>query len=320
MEKQNWNRANLGKNIAIVLISLIAVAAFITAYMQYDKTKVFMAKTENDKVAQQKLVMESYDRIESNLARITEHEAMIQQDMAGAESTSNLAPEERIEHEIAMIEQLINENNNIIAGLNEQISEKDSRLAGYEKSTRDLKAKVTEYHAMVDQLVADKEALQKNLDETVAARDNLQTEVSSLNNEVTVKSGTIADQNQQLLDKERDLHTAFYTVGTTKSLREDNIIDKEGGFLGMNSVKTLGNNLDPDKFKEIDWREVKEIPVDSKKCDIITDQDPTSYTLVYTDDVVTSIKITDPDKFWGKSKYLVVVVRESDYAEVAESR
>jgi hypothetical protein len=320
MEKQNWNRANLGKNIAIALISLIAVAAFITAYMQYDKTKVFMAKSENDKVAQQKLVMESYDRIESNLARITEHEAMIQQDMAGAESASNLAPEERIEHEIAMIEQLINENNNIIAGLNEQISEKDSRLAGYEKSTRDLKAKVTEYHAMVDQLVADKEALQKNLDETVAARDNLQTEVSSLNNEVTVKSGTIADQNQQLLDKERDLHTAFYTVGTTKSLREDNIIDKEGGFLGMNSVKTLGNNLDPDKFKEIDWREVKEIPVDSKKCDIITDQDPTSYTLVYTDDVVTSIKITDPDKFWGKSKYLVVVVRESDYAEVAESR
>jgi len=288
--------------------------------MQYDQKNTFIEQAQVEKTTHEKLVQDSYDRIEANLAKITEHEAMIKQDMSGDENTSNLAPEERIQYEIRMIEQLINENNNIIANLNQQISEKDSRLAGYEKTVRDLKSKVTEYHAMVDQLVADKEALQRNLDETAQARDNLQAEVVNLNDQVVQKSTVINDQNQLLLEKERNLHTAYYTVGSYKTLRDRNIVDKEGGFLGINTVKTLGNNLDPSKFKEIDWREVSEIPVDAKRCEVITDQDPSSYTMVYENDKVSSIKITDPDKFWGKSKYLVVVVRENDYDEVAASR
>jgi len=288
--------------------------------MQYDQKNTFIEQAQVEKTTHEKLVQDSYDRIEANLAKITEHEAMIKQDMSGDENTSNLAPEERIQYEIRMIEQLINENNNIITNLNQQISEKDSRLAGYEKTVRDLKSKVTEYHAMVDQLVADKEALQRNLDETAQARDNLQAEVVNLNDQVVQKSTVINDQNQLLLEKERNLHTAYYTVGSYKTLRDRNIVDKEGGFLGINTVKTLGNNLDPSKFKEIDWREVSEIPVDAKRCEVITDQDPSSYTMVYENDKVSSIKITDPDKFWGKSKYLVVVVRENDYDEVAASR
>ena len=320
MEKQNWNRTNLGRNIALGIVSVIAVVGIILAYMQYDQKNTFIEQAQVEKTTHEKLVQDSYDRIEANLAKITEHEAMIKQDMSGEENTSNLAPEERIQYEIRMIEQLINENNNIIANLNQQISEKDSRLAGYEKTVRDLKSKVTEYHAMVDQLVADKEALQRNLDETAQARDNLQAEVVNLNDQVVQKSTVINDQNQLLLEKERNLHTAYYTVGSYKTLRDRNIVDKEGGFLGINTVKTLGNNLDPSKFKEIDWREVSEIPVDAKRCEVITDQDPSSYTMVYENDKVSSIKITDPDKFWGKSKYLVVVVRENDYDEVAASR
>jgi len=320
MEKQNWNRTNLGRNIALGIVSVIAVVGIILAYMQYDQKNTFIEQAQVEKTTHEKLVQDSYDRIEANLAKITEHEAMIKQDMSGDENTSNLAPEERIQYEIRMIEQLINENNNIIANLNQQISEKDSRLAGYEKTVRDLKSKVTEYHAMVDQLVADKEALQRNLDETAQARDNLQAEVVNLNDQVVQKSTVINDQNQLLLEKERNLHTAYYTVGSYKTLRDRNIVDKEGGFLGINTVKTLGNNLDPSKFKEIDWREVSEIPVDAKRCEVITDQDPSSYTMVYENDKVSSIKITDPDKFWGKSKYLVVVVRENDYDEVAASR
>jgi len=35
---------------------------------------------------------------------------------------------------------------------------------------------------------------------------------------------------------------------------------------------------------------------------------------------VSSLKITDPVKFWGKSKYLVVVVRDNTPDEMALSR
>ena len=59
---------------------------------------------------------------------------MIKGNMTDAESNSSLSPEERIQNEISMIEQLVNENNNLIASLNGQIAEKDSRLANYSKT------------------------------------------------------------------------------------------------------------------------------------------------------------------------------------------
>jgi flagellar biosynthesis chaperone FliJ len=316
--KSNSKRMVLG--ISLFVVSLIAVAGFLVAYVQYDQKKEFVASAAQEQQNREKVVMDSYARIESNLARIGQYENMISQNMTDAENNSALAPEERIENEINMIEQLINENNNLIASLNKQIDEKDSRLAGYQKSVKDLQARVGEYKDMVNALVADKEVLQKNLDETTYAKNNLQVKVTSLDSEITAKASLIDQQNQQLLDKEKKLNTAYYKVGTYKALHEQNVVDKEGGFLGMNREKTLASGADREKFSEIDIREVTEIPVDAKRCEIITGQDPSSYSLVYDNDKVSSIKISDPVKFWGKSKYLVVVVRESNPDEMTAYR
>jgi len=320
MENQRINRTKLTWSIAMIMVSLIAVAGIVVAYQQYDQKQTFMAKAAEDKQAMELSVMESYDRIESNLARIAQYENMIQQDMVSAESTSDLMPEERIQHKIMMIEQLIKENNELIASLNKQIDEKDSRLASYSKTIKDLNARVTEYKEVVDVLFAEKQALQQSLEVTTQARNNLEVEVSNLDQEVAQKTTVIENQNQILLEKERNLHTAYYTIGTYKELRDQNIVEKEGGFLGINQEKSLANGLDNKKFLEIDTREVTDIPVQAKRFEIITDQDPSSYTLVNENDIVSSIKITNPEKFWGKSKYLVVVVRENNFDETADSR
>ncbi|MCK9400108.1 MAG: hypothetical protein M0Q51_08975 [Bacteroidales bacterium] len=306
--------------ISLIVVTLIAISGIVIAWQQYDQKQTYMAQTTEEKIAREKAVMYSYDRIESNLVKIGQYENMIKGNMTDAESNSSLGPEERIQHEISMIEQLINENNLLIANLNNQIDEKDSRLANYAKSVKDLNARVAEYKEVVDVLVAEKVALQRNLDETNIAKSNLEVKVNNLDNEITQKSTVIEDQNQLLLEKERNLHTAYFTVGTYKSLRDRNIVEKDGGFLGINREKNLSNGLDREKFQEIDTREVTEIPVDAKRCEIITDQDPSSYSLVYENDKVSKIKITDAAKFWGKSKYLVVVVRESNFDETADSR
>jgi flagellar biosynthesis chaperone FliJ len=320
MEEHKIERQRAVWSIVLVFVSLIAIAAFIVAYVQYDQKKDYMAQATEALNAQQKSVMDSYDRIESNLKKIGQYENMIKGNMTDAESNSSLGPEERIQNEISMIEQLVNENNNLIASLNGQIADKDSRLANYSKEVKSLQVRIGEYKTNVETLIAEKEALQKNLDETTLAKNNLQGEVSSLDTEVAQKSNVIEEQNARLLDKERQLHTAYYTVGTYKFLRDKNIVEKEGGFLGLNREKTLANGLDNGKFQEIDTRNVNEIPVDAKRCEIITGQDPATYSMVYDNDKVSKIKITDPDKFWGKSKYLVVVVRESNYDETASSR
>jgi hypothetical protein len=313
------------KNLAIwitafTVVSLIAVAAIIVAYVQYDQKKTYMAQVIDDQSNREKLVMESYDRIESNLARISQYENMITGNTTDAESNSSLSPEDKIMNEINMIEQLINENNQIIASLHSQIGEKDTRLAGYEKTVKDLKGRIVEYKEQVDVLVAEKQALQQSLEVTTTARNQLEVAVSGLNTEVARKSDIIDEKNAELVEKERNLHTAYFTVGTYKTLHEQDIVVKEGGFLGINREKNLSNGLDNKKFHEIDTRLVTVIPVDAKRCEIITNQDPSSYTLVYENDKVGSIKINDPAKFWGKTNYLVVVVRENDFDETADSR
>jgi flagellar biosynthesis chaperone FliJ len=317
-QRKEENRAIWG--IGIVILSIVAVAGYIVAWLQYDQKQDYMSQATEALNSQEKRVMESYDRIESNLAKITQYEEMIKGNMTDAESNSSLGPEERIQNEISMIEQLINENDMIIANLNSQIAEKDTRLANYAKSVKDLQARVMEYKANVEVLVAEKEALQKNLDETTLAKNNLEGEVVTLGTEVAQKSNVIEEQSAQLIEKERNLHTAYYTVGTYKSLHDQNIVEKEGGFLGINREKNLANGLDNEKFQEIDTRKITEIPVDARRCEIITNQDPSAYSLVYENDKVSKIKISDPDKFWGKSKYLVVVVRESNFDETADSR
>jgi hypothetical protein len=319
MEYQKMEKKRIAGTIALVMVSLIAVAGFIVAYTQYDQKQNYMAQATDALNAQEKSVMESYGRIESNLAKITQYEEMIKGNLTDSESNSSLSPEERIQNEIIMIEQLINENNMIIADLNSKIKEKDSRLASYSKTVKDLQARVAEYKTNVEVLVAEKEALQKNLDETTVAKHNLEGEVVNLGTEVAQKSNVIEEQSAQLLDKELKLNTAYYAVGTYKSLHDQNIVEKEGGFLGLNREKNLANDLERNKFQEIDIREVHEIPVGSKRCEIITDQDPSSYTLEYENDKVSKIKITNPAKFWGKSKYLVVVIRESNFDETANS-
>jgi hypothetical protein len=70
----------------------------------------------------------------------------------------------------------------------------------------------------------------------------------------------------------------------------------------------------------IDTREVTRIPIAAKRWEIITNQDPSSYDLELTDNRTEWLVITDPDKFWSKSKYLVIVVREEGSNELASSR
>jgi hypothetical protein len=320
MENQKMDKKRVAWVVSLIAVTLIAISGIVIAYQQYDQKQTYMAQATEEKIAREKAVMDSYDRIESNLVKIGQYENRIKGNMTDAENNSSLGPEERIQNEISMIEQLISENNLLIANLNSQIDEKDSRLANYSKTVKDLQARVGEYKEMVDALVADKEALQRNLDETTLAKSNLEVKVNDLDNEVTQKLAVIDDQNRLLMEKELNLHTAYYTVGTYKSLHDQNIVEKEGGFLGLNREKNLSNGLDREKFEEIDTRKVTEIPVDAKRCEIITNQDPSAYSLVYENKKVSKIKITDPAKFWGKSKYLVVVVRESNFDETADSR
>lgn len=306
--------------LAIILMVLIGIGGVVAFTMERNDKNQLLTEKERVMQEQQDNVLAVYDRIEKNLASIREKETMISENFAGPEYNSNLSPEDQIQNEINFIRNLIDENNKLIASLNDQIGQKDERIAGFQKSIKDYQGKMTVYQQQLDQLVAEKEGLKKDLDNTILVKNQLATKVDRLDSTVVRNNGVIADQQQQLIDRELALHTAYYRVDTYKKLRDENILEKEGGVLGINRVTTLSGTADKELFAKVDTREIKRIPIASKHWEIVTGQDPSSYEVEYeSNNNAEWLNITDPEKFWSKGKYLVVVVRDNN-SELAEGR
>ncbi len=315
--QSNKKYKTMSLSLAVTLMAVIAIAGAVAFYIQLNNKKELLAASQQAMMDQQNHVLAVYDQIETNLASIREHEGMIAEGFANPENGSNLLPEERIQNEIDYIKNLIDENNKLIASLNDQIDSKNSRIAGYERTVKDLQTRVTQYQEQLNQLVAEKEALQQDLDNTILDRNNLAEKVDVLGNEVAMKNSILDEKNRQMIETENTLHTAYYRVGTAKTLKELEIIQKEGGFLGINRVKSLTENPDAELFTKIDTRQVTRIPIDAKRWEIVTDQDPSSYEMEFENNNAEWLVITNPEKFWSKSKYLVIVVRDENDDELA---
>jgi len=85
------------------------------------------------------------------------------------------------------------------------------------------------------------------------------------------------------------------------------VIDRTGGLLGIGKSSRLASNFDNKNFTRIDYVQVNTIPIDSKGAKIITTHPADSYTLNKEKDKVVSINITNAERFWSASKYLVIV-------------
>ena len=89
----------------------------------------------------------------------------------------------------------------------------------------------------------------------------------------------------------------------------ENVVAKEGGFLGIGKTETLKSGFNKSVFNKIDITEVKSFPINGKKVELVTNHPQDSYTFEKVDEKqIESLVILDPEKFWNSSKYLVVMV------------
>ena len=307
------------KNLVIVLLALVAISAGLIAYYQYQEKKQLVANLTEEQIVKQEKVMDAYARIEANLAKIREHEGLIQNTIKAKDKEGNANPEERIQQEIQIIERIMQENREIIATLNEEVNLKDNKLKDFERHQKNLNTRIGEYKAIVGDLTAKNEALQKDIEVIELAKTHLENDIQMLDSQITEKAAQLAAIEEELLKREDEMHQAYYTVGTFKDLRDQQIVEKEGGILGIASVKTLNEDFDPGQFKQVDTRNINEIPVKGEKIEIVTNQDPDTYSLEYEGDIVERIVIEKPAEFWEKSKSLVVVVKDKHEGELAEA-
>jgi uncharacterized coiled-coil protein SlyX len=228
----------------------------------------------------------SFNDVERNLDSIAVKQNLISKSTENAGEFKTTS-KERINSQIAAINNLMEENRKKLASLNAKL-----------KSVNGKNAKLEKMIATLNEQLAQKDKELAELNEKLAG----------LNAQVTLLQTSVDTLNQTVSQRTTALHTAYYVIGKEKDLQEAKIIDRTGGLLGIGKTAKLSENVDNSKFTRVDYTQMGSIPVDSKKIKIVTTHPAGSYSLDKDGkDMVKSILITDPEKFWSASKYLVVV-------------
>ena len=200
---------------------------------------------------------------------------------------------QRIKENFQFIQSVMKQNKELINKLKQQVRESSVKGGQLKKIidnlTEQMEKKDQQLQALRVEL--DKKDIHiAELDEQVA---DLNTNVSNLTAENTQKSQTISTQDKQL-------NTAWFVFGTSKELKEHNVLVKG---------KVLQGDFDKSYFTKIDIRIDKEIKLYSKSATILTTHPASAYTLERDANKQYILRITDPQLFWSTSKYLVVQVK-----------
>jgi hypothetical protein len=313
---------NIAKKGAIknILLTVFGVGALSAGYLVFDQVR------ENhrlhDQLDQQNLQAENNSRafqaIETNLAQVTARAGVI---LNAPDEKVSPVTEERIISEIETIDKLVGDNNRIIKNLTATLGEKDERIVKFKKLAARLDKRLKEYKTRGTLMEAETLKLKQDLMEANRQGVELQKQVSSLKQEVAsddadinAKEQMIGWQSDQLEKKDAKIRTAYYVVGTYKDLHASNVVEKTGGFIGLGRTKMLKKDFDRNTFHQIDIYSYTSIPVFGGHISILTNHSSDSYELKKdAEGNVKWIYITDPEKFWENSKYLVVQTNDPMY-------
>lgn len=234
--------------------------------------------------------MNSFNEVERNLDLVSSKQNIIVNNSFREDIKAT--QKDRINKEIIAINELMDRNTQKIKELSKKLNRTDKKNKQLAKTIDFLNNQLTQKYAELTEL-------NKQL-------NSLNTQVTLLNIYVDTLSSQNMAQMQTINSKTKELHTAYYIVGTSKELEKANLIDKKGGLLGMGRTAQLSENLDRNMFVQIDYTEMTSIPINSKNMKLVTTHPSDSYTLDKTEKMVNNIVITNPEKFWSASKYLVV--------------
>lgn len=264
------------------------------AALQQENQELLEASEQKDQTLTE--FVESFTEIEQNLSKIRERELNIELNNGDA-----AVPEEvhkRVAEDIKVINGLMAENKKTIEELTtkiSQISRKNATLGkALESAKQELMAQIEERDTQI-----------ANLKDDLEAKDFT---VQGLNGQVDTLTLANNTKEQVILEQTDLINTAYYTTGTTKELVANDVLSKNGGFLGLGKTEKLKNDFSSDGFSKIDITATTTIPISGNRAELVTNHPSDSYVLEGDDgENVDRLVILDPNRFWNSSKYLVVV-------------
>ena len=187
----------------------------------------------------------------------------------------------------------------------------DALVARARATAAELKKSQDDNKVLSAQLAND-EAMINDLNATIQHQT---ATIAALSTRVDSLSGVTREMGATIATLEAQNNKAFYVIGTEDDLIKRGIIVHEGGanllFAHPGRTIQMSRNADAAAFTAVDQRGMKliEMPEPNRRWKVVSRQS-LDYAAVDERDNDTfrgNLKITEPNKFWGPSRFLIVV-------------
>ena len=237
----------------------------------------------NEKDAAIQELVSSFNEIQENLNAIKEKEKIISKVTSDGDVKSK---EDQIKEDIQSIYDLMAKNKDRIGSLSKKLKNSKLQIDGLEK--------------MIENMQATLSLKDSEIEELKTKIEGLNVELSSL----TTNYKAVENESNQ---KTEIINTAFYAIGTSKELKENNVITKEGGIIGLGKTTKLSSDFNKEYFTKINIEKTTSINLGAKKIKILTTHPSNSYKLI-GEKPIEKLEITNTKEFWSASKYLVIIL------------
>jgi len=285
------------KNL-IYLIGIAIIFASCTNVIETDEYKSLQAKndsletinsTQNAEVFEYLI---DFNSIQDNLSEIKKRENIISVNTGDIYITGR---REQINEDINTIYDLLKDNQKRLEKLNNKYKNSNYK-------NKELKKLIH----MLNQQISDKNSEIQILNSELK---NLNIEIKDLSDALIEVEDRNENQTLIIEAQNNELTKVFYVVGTAKALMENNVITKEGGFIGIGRNSKLDESFNKDYFTEINSDTFTKISIFSKSAKLITNHPKGSYEFEGTKNKVDNLIIKNTNAFWSVSKYLVIEVK-----------
>lgn len=209
---------------------------------------------------------------------------------------SPLSRKEQIQKNVEAYKLILQQQRERLDILEKKLKDNNAYAGKMQKTIAALKQQLEEKDQAIIKLSEELEQRNFQIEELKDNVDNLNVQVAELEEDSKAKQEEIKEKTDQM-------NEAYVFIGDKNALKKAGLI--EGGSL-LKKSKLNTSNIDKKLFKKVDIRNVKSFQIPDSKPEVLTQMPAGSYEITKTGNNSSELTITDPARFWGVSRFLII--------------
>ena len=209
---------------------------------------------------------------------------------------SPLSRKEQIQKNMEAYKLILQQQRERLDILEKKLKDNNAYAGKMQKTIAALKQQLEEKDQAIIKLSEELEQRNFQIEELKDNVDNLNVQVAELEEDSKAKQ-------EEIDQKVNQMNEAYVFIGDKDALKKAGLI--EGGSL-LKKSKLNTSNIDKKLFKKVDIRNVKSFQIPDSKPEVLTQMPAGSYEITKTGNNSSELTITDPARFWGVSRFLII--------------